>query len=277
MPYYWSVNMNKLTSLSATVVLLAGCSSERAASNDTGQPELSPGPAVVVEDVIRDGFLKFKKKYGCPVDVKIVTGPIKDDNNYSVRDQVAGGKTTISATAAVGESGLITINQDFQTIYPEIADQVSLPHLAAHESVHACALPPKPLPVPISFRGQSIKAISTQGLGLLTDRPKPSGEGFQSLSVAEEGAAEVIADATVGVNPRSRVTNLGYYGMKQLTLTLMKQGDISVDQLVQYQQNNDLPGFFRKVSNLRTLTDENYIELIDLYNRSEDEGKSAVG
>jgi len=267
---------NKFAALTAAAgILVAGCSNEQPPSSELTEGEV--GTTISVEDVFKNSFLKFKEAYGCPTDVEIVTGPIPNDDNESIKGLTEGGQKAIHASVAIAESGKITINQDYQAIYPSIADQVNLPHIAAHQSVHACGRPPTLLSAPIALPNESVLITSTAGLGLVTNSLTPDGKSFQIIPVADEGAAEVIADALVGVDPLSQSTMPGYYGMKELTLTLMRNTNVSVEELVTFQQNNDLLGYFKKVSGLDNPTGENILELIRLYQQSEDAGQSVIG
>lgn len=247
--------------LTAALVFGAGCSGEQVREPSTVQDTVvsTAEPQAPRRHIqpFTEGLELFTDSFNCPVDVTISEGEIPNDDfsgvdsNYSI--------------AVSNKAGSIIVNSQLPLAYDLMVEHSEIDpiRIGVHESTHACQVDTQtPLKSPLEIPSQGMSFVAVRGLTLITDQKTADGNDYTKFSNIEEGAAEVAAtELRGGVSP-----NPDYAKYEEITRTLMANSSMTVDELIAYVQNNDIYGFLSHVSGIAEPTNEDLIDLIDLYN-----------
>ncbi len=213
--------------LALTAGLIGGCGESTPEHHDiNSMPNVETTTTITPTtaqklSVIDQAKADYIHAYGCPVEVQVVIG-------NTTEDAAVGGNTLAQSV-----SGEITLDSEDWITMPSDEQRGTI----LHEMTHACQKKDQNDLTPPFFLSDGAVAVAEQGLSLLVTLPDGAKTGFRQV---EEGAAEALA---YSVDHTYVTHHPKYYALGELTLNLIKQRQITPQQVASYAQNSDLLGY----------------------------------
>lgn len=205
-----------------------------------GHYESVPGQKLEIAEEIEADYIR---QFGCSVADTV----FEIDYDGAVIDETEQA-SALAVTIDRGEVvfSLNSINQN--SLNP--IDRSAFRELTAHEMAHSCAGPETPLPE--RFVTKDAKLIATRGFLVLVELPDRPEEEL-AFDYIEEGVATVLGkqihdDEIFEFSPE-------YQAVRDLTIDLQNEHDISNDELAEMLNNSDLLNFVARVKGLDSVDD----------------------